>query len=334
MMKTFSVKLGRISIFLLSLLFLSSLLALFTGTESIDFSKIFEKGNVHSKIFFDLRLPRVLLAIFVGGTLSLAGAVLQALFRNPLASPFTLGVSGGSAFGAALIIGLGLSGGIFGVPLLFLSAFSFALLTVFGVYSLAKIKGIILTGTLLLAGVVANFFYSACILLIQYISDYARTYQTVIWMMGSLDIIGMKMLLWSMPLLAIGWIFLLGEAKGLNVVTQGEEVALSLGIEVPYLVKKIYFISSLLVGISVAIAGPIGFVGLIVPHMVRMLIGQDMRGVLPVSLLSGSIFLVLADLLARILLSPTQLPVGLITAFLGVPFFLFLLRQKRKEMAF
>ena len=333
-MKPFYSKLFKTLPIFIGLLILSSLFALFKGTEHLDFSKVFEEGNVNNKIFFDLRLPRVLLAIFVGGTLSLAGAVLQALFRNPLASPFTLGVSGGSAFGAALIIGLGLSGGLFGIPLLFLSAFFFALLTVFAVYSLSKIKGVVLTGTLLLAGVIANFFYSACILLIQYLSDYARTYQTVAWMMGSLDIIGMNMLLWAMPLLILGWILLIGEAKGLNVITQGEEIALSLGIEVSNLVKRVYFVSSLLVGISVAIAGPIGFVGLIVPHIIRMIIGQDMRIVLPLSLLSGSTFLVLADLFARTLISPTQLPVGLITAFWGVPFFLFLLRQKRKELAF
>jgi iron complex transport system permease protein len=332
-MKGFQAKL-KILPFLFFALCIFSLLALLKGTEPLDLSKIFEKGSVHSRIFFHLRLPRVLLAILVGGTLSLAGATLQALFRNPLASPFTLGVSGGGAFGASLVIGLGISGVLGGIPLLFLSAFFFALITVFGVYHLSRIKGMVLTGTLLLAGVVANFFYSACILLIQYLSDYARTYQTVTWMMGSLDIIGIDMILWAFPPLFVGWVFLLSEAKGLNVVTQGEEVALSLGVEVPRLIRRVYFITSMLVGISVAIAGPIGFVGLIVPHMVRLLVGQDMRVVLPISLFSGSIFLIIADLIARIILSPIQLPVGLITSFMGVPFFLFLLRQKRKEMVF
>jgi len=285
-------------------------------------------------VFWQLRLPRVLLGGIVGASLSLVGAALQALFRNALAEPFTLGVSGGAAFGASLAIVLGLGASLAGLPAVFLFAFAGAGLSMAAVYYLARAGGIVMPGALLLSGVVLNLCATAGVLLLQFLSDYSRAMQVLRWMIGSLDVVGYGILWRTLIFLVPGWVLLVAHARNLNLMAVGEESAAVLGVDVRRTERHVYIASSLIVGVAAAAAGSIGFVGLIVPHITRLLFGQDLRVVLPASFLLGGAFLMIADALARSLFSPSELPVGILTALLGGPFFLWLMRRDRRLAAF
>ena len=281
--------------------------------------------DVRSTIYRSLRIPRVILGGFVGGGLAVSGAVLQALLRNPLASPLTLGVAGGAAFGATIAMVLGLSLSLLGLPFYFGFAFVFALLTIFITYWIAKRNGKLHITVLLLAGVVLNFFYSALILFLQYISNYTRTLETVRWLMGNLSTVGYDAPV-GVGILTITvslWIYLY--SAHLDLLTQGEEVAHSLGVSVDRTVFVLFVLVSLLTGGVVAITGPIGFIGLVVPHAVRALTGPSHKRLLPIVFMSGGMVLIIADWIARNFLSPIELPVGVITGLLGAPYFLWLL---------
>ncbi|MGH7343083.1 MAG: FecCD family ABC transporter permease, partial [Candidatus Rokuibacteriota bacterium] len=286
-----------------------------------------------STILFQIRLPRVFLGVLVGASLAVVGAALQALFRNPLADPFTLGVSGGGALGASVAIALGAGASIAGVPLVFIAAFLGAGAAVFVVYRLASSGTIVLPGALLLAGVVLNLIAAAGVLVIQYLADYTRALQILRWMIGSLDVVGFG-LVWRVALFVLpGVVMLLLSARDLHLLAVDEETAASLGVDVRRVERIVYAASSMVVGATVAVAGPIGFVGLIVPHAVRVLFGEDLRLVLPCSFLLGASFLVLADTVARTLLGGGELPVGAVTALAGGPTFLWLLRTRQRYSA-
>lgn len=281
-------------------------------------------GALRREILLSLRGPRVLLAFATGGGLALAGAVLQALFRNPLASPLTLGVAGAAAFGG--VLGLLIPG--LPPPL---AAILLVLLTLGGVYRIGRVDGGLHLPVLLLAGVVLNFLFSALILLAQYLADYTQTFATVRWLMGSLQVVG-----WERPLLvaAVGFplmVLLLLLGPHLDLLSQGEEVAHSLGLNLRSLLRLLYFAVSLLVGIPLAFTGPIGFVGLMVPHFLRLLFGPSHRLLLPAAFLGGGGLLVLADTLGRWVFAPRELPAGVITALLGAPYFLALLVKARRQ---
>ncbi|MBI4520150.1 MAG: iron ABC transporter permease [Gemmatimonadetes bacterium] len=272
----------------------------------------------------DLRLPRALLASFVGGGLALAGAAFQALLRNPLAEPYILGVSGGAAVGAVIAIAAGAaSAGSWALPLMALAG---ALLAVVLVFRIAAAAAPTLdVRVLLLAGVVVAAFFNACIMLVLSVSEAAAVRSAVLWMMGSLAGAG-----WSTVLIAAAYtlpcgIVLVGLARALNLLAIGEETASYLGTDTNRIKRIVYAVASLVTAAGVAVAGVIGFVGLIVPHAVRMVAGSDHRVLLPASFAAGAAFLTLADLLARTVWAPTELPIGVITAFVGVPFFLALL---------
>ncbi len=313
---------------LIIFLIIALLIGLYVGYQPLDLAAL-RSDPIARAVFLRLRLPRVVMAGLVGASLAMVGAALQALFRNPLADPFTFGVSGGAALGA---LGLGLS--FAGVPLIFIAAFTGAGLSVFLVYRLAHSGGgVMLPGALLLAGVVLNLCASAGVLVIQYLASYGRALQILRWLIGSLDVVGFD-LIWKMLIFLIpGWLVLVANARDLHLLATGQESAASLGVDVRHTERMVFIASSLIVGVTVSVGGAIGFVGLIVPHAARLVFGQDVRVLLPASFLLGAAFLILADTLARVAISPGELPVGAITALLGGPVFLLLLRKQQRYSA-
>jgi iron complex transport system permease protein len=302
---------------------------LMVGSQHVSFVEVLHDPFSRT-LFFRLRLPRVTMALLTGASLSVAGAALQALFRNPLAEPYTLGVSGGGALGASIAIALGWTARMAGIPLLFLGSFAGALFSVVLVRAMARSGVFMMPGALLLAGVVINLVCSAAVLTIQYVVDPNSALQILRWILGSLDVIGFATV-WRMAVLLIpAWIAVLALARPLHLLAIDQDTAATLGVNVRRAETAVHLLCSLMVGVTVAVGGAIGFVGLIVPHAVRMMFGEDLRIVLPGSLLLGGAFLVLADALARTVLPSGELPVGAITGLLGGPAFLWLLRRRQQ----
>ena len=307
-------------------------LSLSSGYHAIGWSDL-RTDETARTIFFRLRVPRVVLGMLVGGSLGSIGAALQALFRNPLAEPFTLGVSGGGALGASIAIAFGFGANVAGVPIVFVAAFLGSIVFVTIVYRLASAGAVVMPGALLLAGVVLNLIAGAGVLMIQFLTDYTRALQILRWMVGSLDVVGMDLIVRMLVFVVPGMCLLFFTIKDLHLIAMDEESAQALGVDVRRTERMVYIASSLVVGVTVAVAGPIGFVGLIVPHAVRLFFGEDLRIVIPCSMLLGASFLVLADTLARTLLGASELPVGAVTALVGGPLFLVLLGRKRRYAA-
>jgi len=278
------------------------------------------------QIVVELRLPRMLLGALVGGGLALAGATFQALLRNPLAEPYILGISGGASVGAVLVLALGLAGAASWV--LPLAALAGAVLAIVLVFRVATASGRALdVRVLLLAGVVVAAFFSACIAFILSVSE-ARTVQSaVLWIMGSLAGATWRSVAVVAAYTLPAALLLLALARPLNLMAIGEETALYLGADVEKVKRMALGLAALVTAAGVAVAGVIGFVGLVVPHAIRLLVGSDHRSLMPLSFLGGATFLVLSDIVAQVALAPTQLPVGVVTAFVGVPLFLVLLRR-------
>ncbi|HPB32065.1 MAG TPA: iron ABC transporter permease [Candidatus Sumerlaeota bacterium] len=304
------------------------------GPESISFKKVFDfsipmSNNPDALIFFRVRLPRCLLAILVGAALAASGATFQAILKNPLATPYTLGLSGGSSL--ASLIALTVFGSL-SVRFPFLqpmAAFMGALLVLRLVYLLGKRSGMIHNVSLILAGVTLNLFFGALILLVQFMADIGETLFIVHWLMGNIDHASYTPALILLPFQAAGLGVLLYHARDMNLISLDEMSARSLGLDVPRVMKRLYIAATLVAGTAIAFTGPIGFVGLIIPHALRLLFGADHRLTLPASIMAGGAFLVLCDTAARTILAPTELPVGVITALLGGPFFLWLLLRRR-----
>lgn len=284
------------------------------------------------EILLQIRIPRVLCAFTAGAMLSLAGMSFQALFRNPLATPFTLGVSSGAALGAAVFIRTGLAFTILGISGTSLAAFTGAMLAVALVYGLTRVKGGFTTSTLLLAGIAISFFFSSLILLTQYTSGLAHSFRIIQWMMGSLTTADYAKFINLLPFLALGLILLLSLHREMNLFLVGEDIAISRGVNTGLVKKLIFLAASLMVGGIVAVSGPIGFVGMMSPHICRMLVGADHRYLTPASFLFGGLFLVVCDTLARTVIAPTEVPVGVITALLGGPFFIWLLLSRKGNL--
>ncbi len=283
--------------------------------------------NTDAQIFFIARLPRVVAAALVGGTLAAAGVIFQGLLRNPLATPYTLGVSTGSALGAMLAITFGASLPFVGVTSASLAGSMIAVLIV---YALARARNAGLSTTvLLLAGVTLNAFFSALIMFVQYLSDFAQTFRAIRWLMGDLDVVGYTSITGALPFISFAFIVFAWLARPLNLLSLGADAAGTRGVNVTSVHRWAFFSASIATGAAVAVGGPIGFVGIIVPHLVRLMVGSDHRLVLPASAFLGAGFLVGCDTLARIVLAPLELPVGVITAIIGGPFFLWMLITKR-----
>ncbi len=325
-------RLVRALVILLPVLVVATATSLWAGYRFLDLTTL-SHDLVMQSVFFRLRLPRVLLAAIIGASLATVGAALQALFRNPLADPFTLGVTGGGMLGASLAIAMGWGVSVLGVPFVFLAAFAGACIAMVAIYQLARVGSLVLPGTLLLAGVVMNLVSGAGVIIIQYLVDYTRALQILRWMIGSLDVIGFELIGRMLVLLLPGWLLLLAAAGDLHLLAMGEETAASLGVNVRRCERLVYIASSLVVGVTVAVGGAIAFVGLIVPHAVRLLFGEDVRIVVPCSFLLGASFLMLADALARTVLDAGELPVGAMTALLGGLTFFWLLRRRQRYAA-
>lgn len=302
-----------------------------TGPVSIDLAKAFaigEETSVDSLILFRARIPRVLLAVSVGAGLAVAGAVLQALLRNPLAEPHILGVSGGAAFAGVLTLFLAPSLPLPSYVLTPVGSFAGALAAMLLVYRLGTVHGRLQPYTFLLAGVVCNAFTGALIMAVNAMADLFQTHGILFWLMGSLATNSYQLVSVSFAYVLFGGALLLLQARALNALSLGEESAAQLGVDVGAVRRICFVVSSLLVGAAVAVSGMIGFVGLIVPHVTRLLFGPDYRLLLPASALVGGIFLALADTLARSLSATSEVPVGVVTALCGGPFFVYLLRRQ------
>ena len=327
--------------FLVIIALISIGIGLSVGTVSIPlssilgvlFSKIpyirkFVRVGVPDKYFmiiFNLRLPRVLLSILVGSGLAAAGACMQGLFRNPMASPYVVGVSSGSSFGAA--VAMLIFPGIFSVPVV---AFIFGVITTFLVYRISFKRGKIATETLLLAGIAVGFFFSAITSLLMYTTA-SGVHRLVFWIMGGFWNSSWARLLTVIPFVGFGIPAIYCFARDLNIMQLGEESAIHLGVEVEQVKKILLIFTSLITASCVSVSGVIGFVGLIIPHITRLLIGPDHRMLIPISTLMGGIFLLWCDTLARTIIAPVELPVGIITACFGAPFFIYLLTKSKRE---
>lgn len=290
-----------------------------------------ESAGVSSIILLHVRLPRIVLAFLVGGSLAAVGVGLQALLRNPLAEPYVLGISSGAAFGATLGILLGIGGTVAGF--LPLWAFLGGLFSIFVVYRISVAYRMLSVHTLLLAGVILNALFAALIMFAVSIADPTRAFNMMMWLMGTLIAPEYSTLLWLGLFLGTGGCLLFWLARPLNILTMGEETARALGVEIERVKKLIFVVAALMTGAVVSIAGLIGFVGMVVPHAVRMLVGADHRLLLPASGLVGGMFLMVADTVARTVLSPTELPVGVVTALIGGPIFIYLLVKRRAGVA-
>lgn len=289
--------------------------------------------QVTETIVIDIRMPRILVAALVGAGLAIAGAAMQGLFKNPMAEPYVLGMSSGAAVGAALVIVLGMGVGTFGVLSIQVMAFFGALGTIFVVYSIARIEGKLPVETLLLAGIAMGAFLYAVVSFLKFIAHDEALRNIVLWLMGSFSMARWDDLYIITPLILIGIFGLYAFSRELNAMQFGEETAIYLGVNVETIKKIILIFAALVTATGVSHAGIIGFVGLIIPHVVRILIGADHHILLPASALTGAIFLILADTVARTISSPTEIPIGIITAFVGAPYFVYLLRKKKKTMS-
>jgi cobalamin transport system permease protein len=323
MMKNKKMILALFSLAALAVLFLTP----FIGIETISFDSIFNShsANIKSDIFWRIRIPRVLIAFISGSALAISGMAFQSMFRNSLATPFTLGVSSGAAFGAALYVKVGVVFSLLGIAGQTIFAFIGALISIVIVYVLSKIKRGFSVGTMLLAGVAINFFFSSFILFIQFMSDFTHSFRIIRWLMGGFEVVGYSDIYNILPFILIGSIIIILLATELNLLSLGEDIAISRGVSLAKVKTILFFATSLMVSGIISVVGPIGFVGMMVPHISRLIIGADHRYLVYLNIIFGGAFLVLCDTLSRVLIAPAEIPVGIITALLGGPFFIWLL---------
>jgi iron complex transport system permease protein len=291
---------------------------------------ITDSSSADHAIFFGARLPRVLMGAVVGAVLAAVGAALQALVRNPLAEGGILGISGGAAFGAIIALVV-LSQSPVSDEIVPLIAFGSALVATVAVYRLALIDGRLEPFTLLLVGVIFNAFWGAAIMLVNSVVNFYYAHSILFWLMGSFESPGYREVEIVGIFAAIGFALLMFRARDLNLLSLGDETAAEMGVEVEKLRRTIFFATSIMIGAAVSVSGIISFVGLIVPHVLRLALGADHRLLLPASLIGGAAFMVIADLIARTVIAPTEIPVGAITALCGGPFFIYMLRRQSKQ---
>ncbi|MBI9046695.1 MAG: iron ABC transporter permease [Anaerolineaceae bacterium] len=305
------------------------LLKLFASRLSPQFSLSGELQR-YATIIFDLRLPRTLLIAFTGAALAGSGGAYQGLFRNPLADPYLIGVASGAGLGAVTAMAIQWPDQISGMFFIPAAAFLGALITVFLVYQLARVRNSIPTSNLILAGVAISAFASALTsFLMLHSTDELR--RAIVWLMGGAAMSGWKPVLTLLPYLFIGLTFLILQGHKLNILQFGDEQAQQMGLQVSRARRSIVITASLTTAAAVAFSGTIGFIGLVVPHIVRMIWGGDYRRLIPISIINGASMLLIADILSRIVIAPQELPVGIITALGGAPFFLWLLKRSKQQ---
>ncbi len=327
---------SAIVVSLIGALLVTIVVSLSIGVVSIPFDQVISilmggGSERDSFIIWNLRLPRVLLGAIVGASLAVAGAAMQGLFRNPMASPSVIGISAGAAFGAslALVLGVSWASGAFAIPAM---AFLFGFLTLFLVYAVSRDRrGYVPVETLLLAGIAIGALFNALVSALQYFAG-DQLSGVVFWLMGGLNNATWDQVVISLPMVIAGCAIILVLARELNAIMVGEEQAGNLGINVNRVRMLLLLAASLVTAIAVSVAGTIGFVGLIIPHVLRILVGPDHRVLLPSSIIGGAIFMIATDTMARTIISPAELPVGIITSLLGAPFFIYLLMARKKSM--
>jgi len=302
----------------------------FVGIHALPLSVLADPRSTDpaAVIFWQIRVPRVLTAFVGGAGLALGGAAFQAIFRNPLATPYTLGVASGAAFGVALASRLGLSLVVAGLSTHTVAAFAGALVAVGVVWMLGRLRPDFSSTVLLLAGVAMSFFFSSLILFLQYTASLGDSFRIIRWLMGGLGAVDLRTLVPMVPVVLLGGLVVAWHARELDLLATGPEIAASRGVAVARTRTVLFIATSVMVGGVVAACGPIGFVGMMAPHICRLLVGANHRRLLPASILFGGAFLVVCDTAARLVFFPAELPVGVITAFLGAPFFLWLLVRK------
>jgi iron complex transport system permease protein len=312
----------------------SSLLILvvapFLGMDCFWPSQI-QNDSTTATIFFSLRIPRVLIAFMAGGGLALCGMTFQALFRNPLADPYILGVASGASCGAAATILLGITGVAMGVTPTMVGSFCGALLAMAFVHAVARIQRYSSGVTLLLAGIAVSFFFSSVLMLLQYLSSIRDSFQIVRWLMGGIDVFGMSNVWGLLPFLISGSIIIFFNLPHLDHLLAGEDAARTRGVNVSVTRTMLLIATTLIVGAIVAVCGPIGFVGLMVPHVCRRIFSTRHIILAPTCFVMGGVFLVICDLAARTIIAPVEMPVGVITALTGGPFFIYILLQTEKN---
>lgn len=318
---------------LLVLLAISIVISLSSGEVKISLSQLPEilanKTSIEYTVLAKIRIPRLLLAIGVGGALSLSGAILQGIYRNPLVEPYTLGISGGAALGVAIAIVFGLNT----LSFLSLPLFGFigALVTLFVVYFLSVKRGGLSINSMLLIGVMVSFVASSAMMFLMSITTTDNLQSIVFWVMGSLDESNNTLINIAFYSSIAGLLLTYFFSQPLNALRLGEVKAKHLGINTNITIKLLFFVASLLTGIAVSVAGVIGFVGLVIPHLVRLIIGNDYRVLIAGSFLGGSIFLILCDTIARTVISPNELPIGVITGFAGGLVFIVVLSRSKSH---
>lgn len=312
---------------------------LLIGTESVSLKAVFHGSgqlsevNPDYEIFVKVRLPRIILAAIVGAALACSGVVFQALLRNPLADPYILGISSGAGLGAIIAVISGFNWTLWGRSPIAIFAFAAALGTVWLVWFIGRLTGKFHVTGLLLAGVVVNAFFSAVIMFLTSVAKSQQIYATIFWLMGNMTEEDFFVLWIGGGCVLAGILALFNISPQLNVISFGEDDAKSIGVNTARIQIMAFAIAAFITAIAVSLSGLIGFVGLVVPHAVRLVFGPDHRQLFPLSGIVGAIFLVVADTLARIIVAPAQLPVGVVTAIVGGPFFLVLLIKHSKKVS-
>jgi iron complex transport system permease protein len=322
-------KLNLYKFIIFLILALTFIITPFIGTVPID-SSVFSSGSLAQQIIFEIRLPRIVFAFLVGLSLALVGTIFQALLRNELATPYTLGISSGGALGAVIAIKTGIDISIWMLPSTVIFSICGSILTIFLIFTLARSKFSLSPVSLILTGVTIGLVFSSLILFIHYLADFTETYRMIRWLMGGLQVSGWEYVLFTIPMVILALFYFYRQSSAINIISAGRELALSKGVDVYRLQKSSFFLGSVLVGVVVAFAGPIGFVGLIIPHLMRILIGPDHKNLIFAAALFGGSFLVWCDTVARTIIEPAELPVGVITALIGGPFFVWLLYRSKK----
>ncbi len=338
-MKPGKLQTKRLTLLALALLmFAVVFVSLMLGVTSFSFSEIIDalvnKANgtsvsaIQNTVLWNLRLPRIVLCLLVGAALSVCGATYQSIFRNPLTDPYILGISSGASLGAAISILLGFDNQLFGIGAMALLT---ALLTVLLIYKIASIGNRMHTSTLLLTGVCFTFLITAVISFLMVLHQ-DKMEKIIFWTMGSFASASWNDVLVVAPCVIIGICVAIYYSKDLNLLLVGSETAKSLGVDVEKIKKHLLFFTTLMVAFAVSSCGVIGFVGLIVPHCIRLVVGADNRLVVPYSIFVGGIFLLVCDTFSRTILQPSELPVGSITALAGAPMFIYLLYKSKKQL--
>ena len=318
---------------LILLLIISIIISLSSGEVKISWLQLPEilsnKDSLEYTVLAKIRIPRLILAISVGGALSLSGAILQGIYRNPLVEPYTLGISGGAALGIAVAIVFGFQ--TFSYHVLPVFGFGGAIVTLFLVYFLSIRKGGLSINSMLLIGVMVSFVASSAMMFLMSITTTDNIQRIVFWVMGSLEQTNVLLIRIAFYTAISGLILTYFFVQPLNALRLGEVKAKHLGINTNVTIKLLFFVASLLTGVAVSVAGVIGFVGLVIPHLVRLIIGNDYRIIIGSSFLGGAIFMILSDTLARTIISPNELPIGIITGFVGGLVFIVVLSRSKSK---